>query len=212
MATYPNNNYRNIKPDVGQFNAKNDLQETFYQTIYKRIRKIVALLINTSEKVGKTKEYAPPIIHDEVVNIKIKKPIVKPKPVADDFKTKGTTIGQPVNLVGEWDIMYAQRQQDSLHGKPKPSAPIDPREGRQGWINAYNATHANDFDADPLIPKRKTYNSVTFKLKDPNGSIPATPETFLLGYSRVDGCGVYRYYGKDIDAIKQHYNIEELYE
>ena len=212
MATYPNNNYRNIKPDVGQFNVKNDLQETFYQTIYKRIRKIVALLINTSEKVGKTKEYAPSIIHDEVVNIKIKKPIVKPKPAADDFKTKGTTIGQPVNLVGEWDIMYAQRQQDSLHGKPKPSAPIDPREGRQGWINAYNATHANDFDADPLIPKRKTYNSVTFKLKDPNGSIPATPETFLLGYSRVDGCGVYRYYGKDIDAIKQHYNIEELYE
>jgi hypothetical protein len=108
--------------------------------------------------------------------------------------------------------MYATRQQESLHGKPRSGAPIDSREGRQGWINAYNATHANDFDSDPLIPKRKSFNALTFKLKDRNGTIPNSTEMFFLGHSRVDGCGVYRYYGNDIDAIKQHYNIEELYE
>ena len=70
----------------------------------------------------------------------------------------------------------------------------------------------SDIAEDPYMPLRRSNHAVTFKLKDPNGSIPSSTETFLLGYSRVDGCGIYRHYGQNMDALNQHYNIEELYE
>jgi hypothetical protein len=70
----------------------------------------------------------------------------------------------------------------------------------------------SDIAEDPYMPLSRSNHAVTFKLKDPNSSIPSSTETFLLGYSRVDGCGIYRHYGQNMDALKQHYNIEELYE
>ena len=182
--------------------------ETIFQAVAALAQRLTGLLSFAVKAKPQVKEYIPPVIHEEVVKVKVKKPIVKSETKIDNFITNK----KDTDIVRDWDDMYATRQQESLHGKHRSGAPIDSREGRHGWIQAYNATHANDFDEDPTIPKRKTFNSVTFKLKDPNGSSPATPETFLLGYSRVDGCGVYRYYGRDIDAIKQHYNIEELYE
>jgi hypothetical protein len=197
-----------VKVNAKDILIKGTVGETVFGLVSKLALRVAGLLSFATKTKTQVKVYIPPVIQEEAVKVKVKKPIPKADTKTDNFITNKKNT----DVVRDWDDMHVTRQQDSLHGKPKPSAPIDPREGRQGWINAYNATHANDFDADPLIPKRKTYNSVTFKLKDPNGSIPATPETFLLGYSRVDGCGVYRYYGKDIDAIKQHYNIEELYE
>ena len=213
-------NTTTIKPtsplSVRDVLISNTPMDTVFQALVKGITKLVGLISSFSEKTATVKEYTPPPIHDEAVKVKIKKPIAKLEPVVEDFKTKGTFTGRDVDLVSEWDNMYAQRQQDSIHGRlnksEKSSAPIDSREGRIGWLNAYNATHANDFDSDPLIPKRKTLNAITFKLKDRAGSIPTSTEMVFLGNSRVDGCGIYRYYGQDIDAIKQHYNIEELYE
>jgi hypothetical protein len=70
----------------------------------------------------------------------------------------------------------------------------------------------SDIAEDPYMPLSRSNHAITFKLKDPNSSIPSSTETFLLGYSRVDGCGIYRHYGQNMDALKQHYNIEELYE
>lgn len=226
MATYKNINfrydtekqkeellkkYRGWKPPakkVYDVTVKHTPMDTIFQVVTKGILRLTKLISDFSEKAATVKEYTPPVMQEEAVNVKVKKPIVKPKQMIDNFITNEKTT----DVVREWDDMYATRQQESLHGKTRSASHIDSREGRHGWIQAYNATHANDFDSDPLIPARTRPNAFTFKLKDPNGAIPASPETFLLGYSRIDGCGVYRYYGRDIEAIKQHYNIEELYE
>jgi hypothetical protein len=231
MATYKNINYRydtekqkeellkkyrGWKPPakkVYEVTIKHTPMDTIFQAVTALAQKVAGLVTFFSKTNTPVKEYAAPVIQDEAVKVKVKKPIPKVNTKTDSFITNEKNG----DAVSEWDNMYAQRQQESLHGTPGPDgikgpAGIDPREGRMGWIQAYNATHANDFDSDPLIPKRKSFNALTFKLKDRNGTIPNSTEMFFLGHSRVDGCGVYRYYGNDIDAIKQHYNIEELYE
>ena len=197
-----------VKVNAKDILIKGTVGETVFGLVSKLALRLAGLLSFAIKTKTQVKVYVPPAIHEEAVKVKVKKPIPKIDIKTDNFITNKKNT----DVVRDWDDMYATRQQESLHGNPRSGALIDSREGRHGWIKAYNATHANDFDTDPLIPKRTTFNSVTFKLKDPNGSIPSSPETFLLGYSRVDGCGVYRYYGRDIDALKQHYNIEELYE
>jgi hypothetical protein len=201
-----------LKPTV-KVNAKDILikgtpAETVFGLVSKLALRLAGLLSFATKTKTQVKAYIPPIIHEEAVKVKVKKPIPKVNTKTDNFITNENST----DVVRDWDDMYATRQQESLHGKPKSGAPIDSREGRHGWIQAYNAAHANDFDSDPVIPLRRSNHAVTFKLKDPNSSIPSSTETFLLGYSRVDGCGIYRHYGQNMDALKQHYNIEELYE
>ena len=178
------------------------------QAVATLAQRVAGLLSFATKTKTPAKEYIPPVIHEEVVKVKVKKPIPKVDTKTNSFITNEKNT----DVVRDWDDMYATRQQESLHGKPKSGAPIDSREGRHGWIQAYNATHANEFDSDPVIPLRRSNHAITFKLKDPNSSIPSSTETFLLGYSRVDGCGIYRHYGQNMDALNQHYNIEELYE
>jgi len=191
---------------------------TLLQAISNVSAYIAYLIREISYKItGSPVEHVPPEITHEPVKVKVKKHITNPEPMVDHFNVKHAYVnGSPVNLISEWDNMYAQRQRESLHGRLDKneitSKPIDSREGRNGWIQAYNATHANDFDSDPLIPKKNSINAITFKLKEKGVTIPQSTQTVYLGQSRVDGCKIYRYYGKDIDAIKQHYNIEELYE
>jgi hypothetical protein len=215
IERYKNAGWQKPKPPKStvKVNAKDILlkdtpMDTIFQAVTALAQKVAGLVTFFSKTNTPVKEYTAPTIQDEAVKVKVKKPIPKVDTTTDSFITNEKNT----DVVRDWDNMYATRQQESLHGKPKSKSTIDPREGRIGWIQAYNATHANDFDSDPLIPKRKSFNALTFKLKDRNGTIPNSTEIFFLGYSRVDGCGVYRYYGRDIEAIKQHYNIEELYE
>jgi hypothetical protein len=197
-----------VKVNAKDILLKHTPVDIIFQAVIALAQRTAGLLSFVGKVKAPVKEYVPPVIHEEVVKVKVKKPIPKVDTKTDNFITNEKNT----DVVRDWDDMYATRQQESLHGKPKSGVPIDSREGRHGWIQAYNATHANDFDADPVIPLRRSNHAVTFKLKDPNSSIPSSTETFLLGYSRVDGCGIYRHYGQNMDALNQHYNIEELYE
>ena len=177
MATYPNNNYRNIKPDLARYNVNDKdilLKNTPINLIIQAVTALaqrVASLLSFTDKIKPTVTYTSPDIEHEPVKITVKKPIVKSTDTIDDFKTRET---------------YKSVKSERIV--------------------------TSDIAEDPYMPLRRSNHAITFKLKDPNSSIPSSTETFLLGYSRVDGCGIYRHYGQNMDALNQHYNIEELYE
>lgn len=209
MATYYNKGYTREHFTFVKCTPTEIAWHVLSKTIIKLANALVNLItsilkfIRKNNKAASGKNNASTKILEEVFITKVKKPIAKTKTTVDTFKPKATTI-RHLDLTSTYDNFYIHELFDDLPG----NLPA----GLNGPTNHNGPAGINGTDGINSQEQRNPRNAIAFKMKDRGVKIPSSTTTFYLGKSRVDGCSVYRYYGNNIDVIKQHYNIEELHE